>query len=118
MRVHETIRESTRLVGRPVFFSMAIILLAFIPVFALTGQEGSIRSEVGVKIFGNDLTVLEELGRKVAESVRRVPGASNVYAPQFRNDAAALGRVLVAAPNGAQIPLSQLAHSSTHADRP
>jgi copper/silver efflux system protein len=127
-----------------------------------------IRSEVGVKIFGNDLAVLEELGRKVAESVRRVPGASNVYpeqvtsgqylniridrkaaarhgvrvgdiqevletavgestltttiegrerfpvrvryAPQFRNDAAALGRVLVAAPNGAQIPLSQLAH--------
>jgi Cu(I)/Ag(I) efflux system membrane protein CusA/SilA len=34
--------ESTRLVGRPVFFSMAIILLAFIPVFALTGQEGKL----------------------------------------------------------------------------
>src|SRR5262245_7519945 len=41
-RVHETICESTRLVGRPVFFSMAIILLAFIPVFALTGQEGKL----------------------------------------------------------------------------
>ena len=33
---------STRLVGRPVLFSMAIILLAFIPVFALTGQEGKL----------------------------------------------------------------------------
>ena len=34
--------ESTRLVGRPVFFSMAIIVFAFIPVFALTGQEGKL----------------------------------------------------------------------------
>ncbi len=33
---------STKLVGRPVFFSMAIIILAFIPVFALTGQEGKL----------------------------------------------------------------------------
>src|SRR5688572_28364603 len=41
-RIWETVRESTRLVGRPVFFSMAIILLAFIPVFALTGQEGKL----------------------------------------------------------------------------
>jgi copper/silver efflux system protein len=41
-RVWETVRESTRLVGRPVFFSMAIILMAFVPVFALTGQEGKL----------------------------------------------------------------------------
>ena len=40
--VRRTVLESTRLVGRPVFFSMAIILLAFIPVFALTGQEGKL----------------------------------------------------------------------------
>jgi Cu(I)/Ag(I) efflux system membrane protein CusA/SilA len=40
--VRETVRDSTRLVGRPVFFSMAIILLAFVPVFALTGQEGKL----------------------------------------------------------------------------
>ncbi|HEU4692672.1 MAG TPA: efflux RND transporter permease subunit, partial [Vicinamibacterales bacterium] len=39
-------------------------------------------SEVGVKIFGNDLRVLEDLARKVAESVRHVPGASNVYPEQ------------------------------------
>src|SRR5919106_479952 len=41
-RVWEAVRDSTLLVGRPVFFSMAIILLAFIPVFALTGQEGKL----------------------------------------------------------------------------
>lgn len=40
--VLETVREATKLVGRPVFYSMAIIVLAFIPVFALTGQEGKL----------------------------------------------------------------------------
>jgi Cu(I)/Ag(I) efflux system membrane protein CusA/SilA len=126
-----------------------------------------IRSEVGVKIFGTDLTVLEDLARNVADTVRRVPGASNVYpeqvtsgqylnievdrgaaarygigvgdiqqiiqtavgettltttiegrkrfpvrvryAPEYRTDPQALGRVLVASPSGAQIPLAQLA---------
>ncbi len=29
-------------VGRPIFFAMAIIILAFVPVFALTGQEGKL----------------------------------------------------------------------------
>ncbi len=38
--VWRTVREATQLVGRPVFFSMSIIVLAFVPVFALTGQEG------------------------------------------------------------------------------
>jgi Cu(I)/Ag(I) efflux system membrane protein CusA/SilA len=41
-KVWETVLDSTKLVGRPVFFSMAIIILAFIPVFALTGQEGKL----------------------------------------------------------------------------
>lgn len=36
-----TLRASTQ-VGRPVFFSMAIIVLAFVPVFLLTGQEGKL----------------------------------------------------------------------------
>jgi copper/silver efflux system protein len=125
-----------------------------------------IRSEVGVKIFGTDLNVLEELARRVADAVRRVPGATNVYpeqvtsgqylniavdraaaarygigvgdiqqaiatavgetmltmtiegrqrfpvrvryAPEYRADAEALGRVLVASPRGAQVPLSGL----------
>jgi Cu(I)/Ag(I) efflux system membrane protein CusA/SilA len=126
-----------------------------------------LRSEVGVKIYGNDLTTLENLARQVADVVRHVPGAANVYpeqvtsgqylnivvdrasaarygigvgevqqvietaigestltttiegrqrfpvrvryAPQFRTDAEALGRVVVSAPGGASVPLSQLA---------
>src|SRR6476646_7594673 len=126
-----------------------------------------IRSEVGVKIFGTDLPTLEMLARHIADVVRTVPGASNVYpeqvtsgqylnikvnraasarygvgvgdaeqvienaigetnlsmtiegrrrfpvrvryAPEYRADPEALGRVLVTAANGAQIPLSQIA---------
>jgi len=40
--VWQTVLDSTKLVARPVFFSMLIIVLAFIPVFALTGQEGKL----------------------------------------------------------------------------
>src|SRR5882724_4819294 len=40
--VAATVLDAARLVGRPIFFSMAIIVLAFIPVFALTGQEGKL----------------------------------------------------------------------------
>jgi copper/silver efflux system protein len=126
-----------------------------------------IRSEVGVKIFGGDLFVLERLARRIADALGRVPGATNVYpeqvtngqylniavdraaaarygirvgdiqqvietavgettltttiegrrrfpvrvryAPEYRTDPQALGRVLVASPTGAQLPLSQLA---------
>ena len=126
-----------------------------------------LRSEVGVKIYGNDLATLENLARQVADVVRHVPGTANVYpeqvtsgqylnisidraaaarygvnvgdvqqvietaigestltttiegrqrfpvrvryAPQFRTDPEALGRVVVSAPSGASVPLSQLA---------
>jgi copper/silver efflux system protein len=126
-----------------------------------------IRSEVGVKVFGTDLTVLEESARRIADVLRRLPGASNVYpeqvtsgqylnievdrtaaarygigvgdiqqviesavgetvltmtiegrsrfpvrvryAPEYRADPQALGTVLVASPQGAQIPLGQVA---------
>ncbi|MDH3527972.1 MAG: CusA/CzcA family heavy metal efflux RND transporter [Acidobacteriota bacterium] len=40
--VRRAVLESTKLVGRPVFFSMAIIILAFVPVFALEGREGKL----------------------------------------------------------------------------
>jgi len=36
------IREASHQVGRPIFFAMAIIILAFLPVFALEGQEGKL----------------------------------------------------------------------------
>jgi copper/silver efflux system protein len=41
-RVLDVVLRATKLVGRPTFFSMAIIILAFVPVFALTGQEGKL----------------------------------------------------------------------------
>ncbi len=41
-RVLQTVLAASKLVGRPTFFSMAIIILAFVPVFALTGQEGKL----------------------------------------------------------------------------
>jgi Cu(I)/Ag(I) efflux system membrane protein CusA/SilA len=42
LAVWRGVLESTRLVGRPIFFSMTIIILAFVPVFALTGREGKL----------------------------------------------------------------------------
>src|SRR5438876_67644 len=41
-----------------------------------------IRSEVGVKMFGTDLKVLEERARVVADVLRRIPGAVDVYPEQ------------------------------------
>ncbi len=38
----EIIVKSCRLVGRPIFFSVLIMLLAFLPVFAFAGQEGKL----------------------------------------------------------------------------
>ena len=126
-----------------------------------------VRSEVGVKVYGSDLATLERLARRIAEVLRRVPGASNVYpeqltggqylnvvidrdaaarfgigvgdiqavvetaigettvtttiegrqrfpvrvryAQEYRGDPQAIANVLVAAPDGTQIPLGQLA---------
>jgi Cu(I)/Ag(I) efflux system membrane protein CusA/SilA len=34
--------EAAQQVGRPIFFAMVIIILAFVPVFALRGQEGKL----------------------------------------------------------------------------
>ena len=39
-RIWEITLNAARLVGRPISFAMAIIILAFVPVFALTGMEG------------------------------------------------------------------------------
>src|SRR2546429_3365660 len=42
-----------------------------------------IRSQVGIKIFGNDLKTLGDLSRRTAEVVRNVPGAKDVYPEQI-----------------------------------
>jgi Cu(I)/Ag(I) efflux system membrane protein CusA/SilA len=41
-KIAEITLNAARIVGRPIFFSMAIIILAFVPVFALTGMEGKL----------------------------------------------------------------------------
>src|SRR5881396_3758061 len=38
----EAVLAASRQVGRPIFFAMVIIILAFVPVFALTGREGKL----------------------------------------------------------------------------
>ena len=38
----QVVLRASSQVGRPIFFAMAIIILAFVPVFALTGQEGKL----------------------------------------------------------------------------
>jgi Cu(I)/Ag(I) efflux system membrane protein CusA/SilA len=40
--IHEITLNAARLVGRPIFFAMTMIILAFVPVFALTGMEGKL----------------------------------------------------------------------------
>lgn len=36
----EIILASSQLVGRPIFFALALIVVSFLPIFALSGQEG------------------------------------------------------------------------------
>lgn len=38
----EIVKRACATVGRPIFFSMAIIIMAFIPIFVLSGQEGKL----------------------------------------------------------------------------
>jgi Cu(I)/Ag(I) efflux system membrane protein CusA/SilA len=42
-----------------------------------------IRSQVGIKLFGNDLKTLEQFSRRLADVVRSVPGARDVYPEQI-----------------------------------
>jgi Cu(I)/Ag(I) efflux system membrane protein CusA/SilA len=42
-----------------------------------------IRTQVGIKIFGNDLKELEALSRKVADQVKKIQGAVDVYPEQI-----------------------------------
>lgn len=38
----EIVRAAAKQIGRPIVFSMVIIILAFLPVFSLTGEEGKL----------------------------------------------------------------------------
>ncbi len=41
-KIQQITLTAAQLVGRPIFFAMTIIILAFVPVFALTGMEGKL----------------------------------------------------------------------------
>src|ERR1051326_2219358 len=41
-KIAEITLAAAKLVGRPIFFAMTVIILAFVPVFALTGMEGKL----------------------------------------------------------------------------
>jgi len=41
-KIRDITLGAARIVGRPIFFAMTIIILAFVPVFALTGMEGKL----------------------------------------------------------------------------
>src|ERR1700745_3828789 len=41
-KISRTTWNAAPLSGRPIFFAMTIIILAFVPVFALTGMEGKL----------------------------------------------------------------------------
>ena len=36
----DIILDSSKLVGRPIFFALALVVVSFLPIFALSGQEG------------------------------------------------------------------------------
>jgi Cu(I)/Ag(I) efflux system membrane protein CusA/SilA len=66
---------------------------------------GAIQDVIDTGIGESNLTVTIEGRRRFPARVR--------YAPQFRSTPEALGRLIVPAPGGAQIPLSQLASIKT-----
>jgi Cu(I)/Ag(I) efflux system membrane protein CusA/SilA len=41
-KIMDITSEAAKMVGRPIFFAMVIIILGFVPVFALTGMEGKL----------------------------------------------------------------------------
>lgn len=36
----EAIKSSSKVVGRPIFFALSLVVVSFLPIFALSGQEG------------------------------------------------------------------------------
>jgi Cu(I)/Ag(I) efflux system membrane protein CusA/SilA len=42
VEIFDVTLEAAKQVGRPIFFAVVIIILAFVPVFALSGQEGKL----------------------------------------------------------------------------
>ncbi len=69
---------------RKVFESFPGVVIAFTQPIEMRVSEmltGS-RGDVVIKIFGNDLGQMREAAQRVAEQVRKVPGATEVIAPK------------------------------------
>ena len=46
--IHQHIIRAARRVGRPIFFSTAIIVVAFVPLFTMTGVPGKIFAPMSI----------------------------------------------------------------------
>jgi Cu(I)/Ag(I) efflux system membrane protein CusA/SilA len=54
------------------------------PIRARTDMLSTgIRTPIGVKIFGTDLTVMEDLARQIEQAVRNVPGTTSAFAERL-----------------------------------
>ncbi len=67
-----TVREQAGAVGRPVFFSVLIILLVYVPVLALTGPDGKLFRPMA-------LTVVAALMAALVLSLTFVPAAASLF---------------------------------------
>jgi len=67
-----TTRAACQTVGRPIFFSMAIIVLSFLPVFLLEGQEGKL-------FFPLALTKTAAIGAAAILSITLVPVLATIF---------------------------------------
>lgn len=58
----DAILESSKQVGRPIFFALMLVIVSFLPIFALTGQEGLLFSPLAftksfAMLFGSILAI-------------------------------------------------------------
>jgi cobalt-zinc-cadmium resistance protein CzcA len=67
----ERVRESTKAMARPVFYSVLIILLVYVPILSLTGVEGQMFRPMA-------LTVVLALASALVLSLTFVPAASRL----------------------------------------
>jgi Cu(I)/Ag(I) efflux system membrane protein CusA/SilA len=69
----EEMRAALKLPGMPDVFVMPIKT-------RIDMLTTGIRTPVGIKVNGSDLTVIEDLGRQIEETIRQVPGTASVFA--------------------------------------
>ena len=81
---------AAREVVNPVTFAILIIMVVFLPLFALEELISGVRATLAAKIYGEDLTVLDRLSEEVKDVIAEVEGVAdlsleaNVGKPQIR----------------------------------